>query len=282
MKKIEFECPECFKKRLIQIDEKSIKNSQRGLISINIINDQVCSHSFIAYLDNNYALRDTFTTDFTIELPKIKIKTEEINKKNIPKSDEINIDLIKLNIFPISFIFFLRCCFQNNKILILNDIKLMNLHLNNLFNYIFKDTFNINVFIKNREFYLSNKKEFKDFIVLDGKTIIRDKEKVLNQKKIKIEKSIIQKFFAENDSLINLIFLRNEINKAYELSKTIIELFKTLKKGEKININMVLEKLHEVYSSEISKTYLDFLIEIIKNYFQIKAPIIYENFLGFV
>jgi len=280
MVEIHINCPICSKKRILQISENAVKENPKGILTVNIINDSICPHNLVVYFDMNLNVRDIFTTDFTVQIPEMpKNDIEELDFKKI---EAFNTDLIKINLYPISLIYILKSCFYNKKVLILNELEFLKPFLETFFDLIFGESFTYFVLINSTNEYNVDKKNFKDFIIIDGKNIVRDKQKILNLKKNKIEKLIIQKFFTEYDSKTSLIILRNEIRKAFNFSKSIIEIVQNLEQKEKININIIIGKLQQVYKVNVSRYYLDFLIEIIENYFKVKVPIIYENILSFV
>lgn len=93
MESIKIQCPSCFKKRFIEIEENLVKTSQHGITAFNVGEDHICDHSFVAYIDRNLMVRDCFIVDFTIELPKFGLKgpSEEIR---IPDQEVINFYLL--------------------------------------------------------------------------------------------------------------------------------------------------------------------------------------------
>ena len=96
--------------------------------------------------------------------------------------------------------------------------------------------------------------------------IINGIEKI-NPKKIPIEKRIIHQFIAENNKGLSFIMLKNEIQKAFELSKFIAEYFDKVKDKKKLDLHEISEGLQEAYKTKISPVYLNFLFEIVENYF---------------
>lgn len=57
------------------------------------------------------------------------------------------------------------------------------------------------IFIKIKEKYQKNIRKYKDFLVLDDKKVINDKDKIIKPKEIKIERTIIQRFLAQKFSI---------------------------------------------------------------------------------
>jgi len=96
MAKVEIRCPACSKRGNIQLEESVINQSTRGVTAINIDKNQICPHSFVAYIDKNMDIRDCFLTDFQIELPIME--TKKIEDKEIPLTGAVDVELIKINI----------------------------------------------------------------------------------------------------------------------------------------------------------------------------------------
>ncbi len=266
MPKIEIRCPSCSTIGYFEVSEKIVKQSIRGLVSVKLGKNQVCSHSFIAYIDRNFIVRDCFVTDFLVELPEMEVDSMKINK--IPDSNVLDIDLIKINIYPLTLSYIIRSCLFKRKTLFLVDDEFLHNHLYQLFNFIFKNSFEIDISIEDSENYKKSKKSYKDFIILDNRKIIRDKNKILNPKKIKIERSFIHRFFAETAPNVNLIMLKNDIFKAFIISKEIMELISNYEGKEKLGKIKLINMLGEKKVIHISSLYLEFLLEVIKNYFK--------------
>ena len=115
MAKVEIRCPSCSKRGYIVLVEEVINQSSRGVTAINVSRDQICSHSFVAYVDKNLDVRDCFLTDFQIELPSME--QEEIEDKEIPGRELVDVDLIKINLHALQLSSILRgCFFKKNRI----------------------------------------------------------------------------------------------------------------------------------------------------------------------
>ena len=118
--------------------------------------------------------------------------------------------------------------------------------------------------------------------MINGLEIIKDKNEII-RKKIKIERAIVQKFLTESMSNSSLIILKNEIYKVHLLSKIIINFLKDYKKKELL-LKDLLDYLSEVNDTKIEISYLEFLLDVIKNYFKVDIPNTYTipNFLKFL
>ena len=282
MAKVELVCPDCSKRGHIEIEENLINKSERGISAVNVAEDLICSHSFVAYIDKNLAVRDCFLTDFKIELPEIELE-QKLEEVDLPDTEKIDVYLISINLNAIWLTYVIRGCFNKKKILILNDREFLYSHFMNFFEFIFKDSFKIDISFENKESYKNNKKNYKDYLIIDGGHVLNDKDKILKPKMIKIESSIVQKFLGEIDPKSSLIIIRNEIQKAYELSKDVIDFNNNLGENEELPSKKVIDNFIENRNIKIQSQYMNFLIEIVKNYFETEISMSSDvsDFLGF-
>lgn len=144
-----------------------------------------------------------------------------------------------------------------------------------------QNSFKFDLTVISEMVYKKNKSEFNDYVVFKNREIIRDKENVINLKRLEIEKSIVQKFLAEYDLMAGLFIIRNEINKAYEFSNSIVQLIKE-NEGKPISPRIIIKHISEKHTEKIQMPYLTFLIEIVSNYFKVEVPKIdgVSNLLG--
>lgn len=268
---IKIRCPSCGKWGDIEISEESIKTVSRGLIAVNVVANTICPDSFIAYVDKNLKVRDYFIADFQIELPET-IFEKSNQEKRILFEDSLDLDLIKLNIPAIILSYILRGIFFKQKIALVLEEDFLKTHITNFFNYITQDTFKSEISILSKDDYIINKKDFKDYLMLDNGGIINDKHKIINPKKIPIERRVIHQFLLENDKNLSFILLRNEMHKAFELSKYIANFFEKAEDKKKIDVHRISDNLQDTYKSKISSVYLKFLFEIAEYYFGINVP----------
>lgn len=270
MAKIEIRCPLCSKWDHIEISDDATKNVSKGLLTINIAAGMICEHSFIAYVDKNLIVRDCLVADFKIELPEGETSegTEELIT---PETDTIKFDLIKLNIPDTLMTYVFRAIFLGKKALILSDQEFLYNHIINFFKYITQNSFEFELKIISEMDYKKNKNEFEDYLIFRNRKVIRDKDKVINPKELEMEQSIVQKFFTEYDLMAGLIILRNEINKAYEFSISIIKFIEN-QKGKSLTSKIIIKHLSEQHDEKIAMPYLNFLIGIVRHYFKVDVP----------
>ncbi len=270
MARIEIRCPICSKWDHIEISDDATKNVSKGLLAINIAAGMICEHSFIAYVDKNLIVRDCLVADFKIELPEGET-SERTEDLIIPETDIIKFDLIKLNIPDTLMTYVFRAIFLGKKSLILSDQEFLYNYIINFFQYITQNSFEFDLKIISEMDYKKNKNEFEDYLIFKNREVIRDKNKVINPKGLEIERSIVQKFVAEYDLMAGLIILRNEINKAYEFSNSILKFIENYK-GKPLTSKIIINHLSEKHNEKIVMPYLTFLIDIVSHYFKADIP----------
>ncbi len=278
MPQIQIRCPSCNTNGIIEVEDNALKNVTRGLLAVYVKVNTICEHSFITYVDKNLKIRDYFITDFQIEIPE-KIPFEKIEEQ-IPESKIINLDLIKLNLPAILITYVIKSIFLKRKIVLIFEEEFLYSHIINFFKYITQDLFEINISIISNEEYNANSKTYKDFMVFDGNEIIRNVKKSINPKKLAVEKQIVYNFFSEVDGDSALILLRNDIQRAFMLSKAIVDIIQNQKRDEKINILKISKELEDTYQIKLDSKYLNLLIEIVRYYFKIDVPNISQSFLN--
>lgn len=278
MVKLEIRCPSCSKRGKIEVSEEAIKSTTRGLYAVNISEGIICDHSFVAYVDKNGAVRDCFMADFQIDLP-ISFPEQKIEEDLTPV-DGVNVSLIKLNLTASLIAYTIRAMIYKKEIIILSNQNYLYDDVLRFFDYITQNSFELKIsIIPKNEF---NLKDLNDPIVIKGREVIYDKEGIIDPKKIRVERTFVQKFLDEYDLTSSIIILKNELQRAYKLSETIVDIIKNLKKKEKVYSRKIIDKLAEVHNVKVQMPYLDFLYEIVENYFDIKIPKSsnISNFLG--
>jgi hypothetical protein len=281
MTKLEIRCPECKKRGYIDVSEEKIKETTRGLLAINVSEKIVCEHSFVAYVDKNLEIRDCFMADFQIELPSLEPATETKPQKAF--EEEFDLVLLKLNFPASSMAYLLYCLCTKKKLVIIYDQNFLESHLKNFIAYISKDSFEPYVKVISRDEYVNNKKEYSSYIILDENKITQHKDQIVDNSELNVERTIVQKFLAESNDQSSVIILRNELEKAYSLGNSIIEFINNFE-GKELQSKKVIDYLVENYGIEIKIPYLNFLFNIVQDYFGVDVPKSSEvsNFLGFL
>ena len=294
MKEIQVICPHCNERGHIEIPEDSHKDTSRGLLAVNIASNIICPHDFIMYIDRNFHIRDYFTTDFQIELPEIS-PPKKFEDLKLPEKDVINIDLIKLNTPAILIVHILKSIFLKKEITLIiePDLSFLNDHLINFLHYVTRDSFDFDMEIITSEEYKKNKKKYKDIMVFEGDSILRNVKKVIDPKKLKIERHIVMKFLTETDLAYSYLLFKNEIQKAHFLAKSVADFINNYKQiekpkskeisedsmiasilenvvsKEKVISMIVSDYLKDEHNVKVHKDYLNFLIDIVEHYFNV-------------
>ena len=269
---MEVRCPACNKIGNVAVEQELIDQSIRGLTVVNIPSNLICEHSFVAYVDKNRDIRDYILCDFLIDTPQIELELES-KKPQIRAHEDFDVDIIKLNLYPMLLVNILRGVFFKKKVLIVIDNEFLRGYIQQFLVVIFDETFSHDIILLSRKTYIRIKKEYKNYIIVENSTIIQDKDKILNPKKLKIEKNIVQKFFVDNGSKASLIIIKNEIKKNFILSKKIIEFKDNLKAEQRIDSKMLLDYFQSELDIKIQIPYLKYLLEIVRNYFQVDIEI---------
>ncbi|MFX1273844.1 MAG: hypothetical protein ACFFBP_13915 [Promethearchaeota archaeon] len=262
---IKITCPACNTKGYIQIKKEIILSSNRGITAVNVAEDLVCEHSFVAYIDRNLAIRDSFICDFKIDLPIVEIKTYE----EFVASKDYDVDIIKLNLLPSLMVNVLKGIFMGKKIIIISHNEFISNNFLGFFKNITNDSFPLELRAADRVEYKKNKKLYKDSLILDSTSVINDKDKIINEKNIKIEGAIVQKFFSEPDSKISVILIKNEINKIYILSQALIEFNKNFNEKKRFTLKQALDFFEKEYNFKMQIPFLEFLENVVEKRFNV-------------
>lgn len=279
MKKIEVRCPSCASIGFIEVSEVDVEKAKRGVFAVNVSEGFICEHSFVAYIDRNFIVRDTFITDFQLELPVI-IPKKSIDPKDSAQLDSINVSLIKLNLSASLIAYIIRAILHKRKIVLISDQQFMFDDVRRFFDYITINSYETELVIISEDQY--NNESYNDYIVFNRKDVIKDDDGIIDVKKISVERTLVQKFLEEYEPIPSLLYLQNGLQKTYELSETIVDIVKGLKKKEKIYSTKLIEDLSRIHNIKIQLSYLDFLFEIVENYFKVEVPKSSKvsNFLG--
>ncbi|MBD3341924.1 MAG: hypothetical protein GF353_22670, partial [Candidatus Lokiarchaeota archaeon] len=116
MKRVKIHCPVCNTSGKIQVDESLLENNQKGITAVNIEESIICSHSFVTYIDKNYNVRDSFVSDFKIDLPDIKIQKER-RLNEFKHLDKMNLDSLLSEISAVELASILNGVFSKQNVL---------------------------------------------------------------------------------------------------------------------------------------------------------------------
>jgi len=264
IKKVELQCPICMKLGYLSISSNYINKAERGMFAVEISKGLICEHAFIAYIDRNLIVRDSFTADFQVDSsngfnPQIPW-IDQVSKKTL------NLDLIKMNLTLPTLSYILKAIFFRKKMILIFEDSFLYDHILNFLNYITRDSFTIDVSIMAKQDYIPHMNLVNDYIVLERNKIIRAKNNILDNKNLVEERRIVQKFLNEYNMILSLITIKNEISKVYIYSRKIIKYIKNIEKPETKSARNLLKHLSNVHGIKIKPSYLSFLLDIVRNY----------------
>jgi hypothetical protein len=139
MKKIEVRCPSCTGRGFIEVSEDEVEKSKRGVFAVK---------------DKNFIVRDTFITDFQLELPEI-IPKKSIEPKTSTQLDSINVSLIKLNLSASLIAYIIRAMLHKRKIVLIFDQQFMFDDVRSFFDYITRTSFETEFVVISEDQYLT-------------------------------------------------------------------------------------------------------------------------------
>ncbi len=258
-------CPICFKKKEIQIPS-DLKDKSKSLITISIPINYVCDHTFQAFIDKDYQVRGYQKVDFELALYNNN-EREIIEKQLLTDEDFNNAAVIKWNFSPEILIYILRCIIFNKKMVIIisDSNKSLIKSMESFLNTIFWKNFKIEVIILLKTNYDKIKSDFKNDIVLSPKKILNDKQKILNSKKIGVERKIIDNFYKE-DRNYALIELEKKISDLYIISQYVIEIIDRRESKAFYNKFDIIDCLRNNYGINIEIQYFNLIRDIIRYY----------------
>ncbi|MFW9940508.1 MAG: hypothetical protein ACFFFT_05665 [Candidatus Thorarchaeota archaeon] len=280
MAKIEVRCPICSKWEKIEISDDATKNITKGLLAVNIAAGMICEHNFIAYVDKNLTVRDCLITDFKIEAPETSA-TEGIDSTVSPEIKSINYDLIKLNIPELLMASVFKAIFLGKGVIMISDDNFLTDQIIHFFKNAMLNLFENEIIALSKNDYKTEHKIYENYIIFEKRKLIQDIENLIDPKKLDIERSIAKKFLDEYDLVTGLIILRNEIQKAFEFSKTLAD-FITNSDKKAWTSKILIDHIYERHNERIQMNYLTFLYDIVKYYFKVDVPKIegVSKFLG--
>ena len=270
MAKIEVRCPVCSNWDNIEISDDATKNVAKGLLAVNITAGMICEHTFIAYVDKNLIVRDCLIADFKIEAPEV-LTTEGTEDDIVPEAGSINHDLIKFNIPQLLMASVFKAIFLGKGVIFISVDQFLADHIIYFFKYAMQNLFENDIIAMSKIDYKNDQKNYENYIIFEKRAVIQDKDKSINPKKLEIEKSIAKKFLGEYDLVTGLIILRNEIQKAFEYSKTLVD-FITNSEKKAWTSRILIDHINEVYNERIQMNYLTFLYDIVNHYFKVEVP----------
>lgn len=279
MVNLEIRCPNCSKRGKIEVSEEKIKSTTRGLYAVNVSENIICEHSFVVYVDKNLSVRDSFMADFQIDMPP-PISKQKIDEDISKLTEKIDVSLIRINFTASILAYFLKAIIRKKKIIIISEKDFLTEHLSYFIKFICSESFDVEHEIIHIDDY--DNTQHGDHVVFQGNEVMKDDDDIFNSKHIKVERTIIQTFLNEIDPTGSMILLKNELTRIYQLSETIVDMIKNLKKNEKLYSKKVISDIENLRGVKLQIPYLDYLYEVVENYFEVEIPRSsnISNFLG--
>ncbi|MFX1273426.1 MAG: hypothetical protein ACFFBP_15435 [Promethearchaeota archaeon] len=276
--KITIYCPICKTMGQVRIEKNIVTMSDKGVTAVNVAENLICEHSFVTYIDKNLDIRDSFVCDFRIEIPQIGVPEIETQDTKL----NFDLSIVKINLIPSVLARIIRAVLMGEKIVFISEQEFLNGHYIRFLEYVFGATFNIDLIFLTNNDYKKNKKNYKNHIVIDSVKVIRDKKKLIEQSKLKIELAFVQQFYKEYDEITSLIIFKNEIDKIERIIHQILKFHKTQKEGREFNTKQAINYLRSIYKIIVPLPYFNFLLDIIESYFSINLnrPSKMIDFLG--
>ncbi len=270
-KQVFIQCPVCKKSGKIEVPKKKIEEKSSGL-SIIIVKKLICEHVFLAYIDKNFIMRESEEV-YYVPSPEIIEKSKEIKEEFF---DDHEMVMIQMNLYPLTLSYILKCFLNNQSVgIILEENQdFLKPTYEKLFNYLFNRTFEINYQILSEYDYSNLKNELDLPIIIKNVEILKDEHGFLTENEFAVERGFINKFYNENYGRDTLKALKLEINNAFMLANTTKNY---ITNNKKLNLNKIIKYLENEFKINVDIKYAEFLLEIIKNYFNLEVKSIYKN-----
>jgi hypothetical protein len=215
--------------------------------------------------------------DFQIELPElapIPAEQEELIEEQPP----IDLSLMKINLSASLLIYLLKSILLKKRIVLISRDDFINSLIVGFLKSVTQGNFKFEVLFLSEEDFEKGSDEFTDAMIFDGPRIINNVDDLIKPKKMKVEKNIVHNFLSEADFNSSTIMFRNELQKAFLLSNSILEIVKKMNNLNKFNISKVAKDLEKKYNVKINNEYMEFLVDIVRNYYEINLPSAAESF----
>lgn len=271
LKKVLISCPICHKSGNVKVPTDIVKSKRTGLSTITV-ERRICDHTFLIYVDKNFNMRESEKIDY-IQAPSIIAEVDK-PKEIVFTTEEI--ENLSTNFYPLMLSYILKSLFFNQKIAIVLENKKESLIpiFEKFLEYIFKDTFNIHYYVVSYDTYVSTNKRSKCNIVIQDIDILKDQYNILKDGEFGVERGFIQKLYDGDFKKETIKDLTLDIENAFILSKFVSDL---LDEKKRLNINKIIKNLKSEFSIEIDVRYAEFLVSIVKHYYDKKVKHLYKN-----
>ena len=264
-------CPICKKSGHIKVPEDVVKAKRTGLSTVTV-ERRICEHTFLVYVDRNFNMRESEKIDY-IQSPAIVAQVDK--PKEVIFSDE-EITFIKSDFYPLMLTYTLKSFLNNqNTAIVLENGKDALIPIYEKFlNYIFEDSFSIAFQIIPYDTYVSSKIRSNSNIVIQNVDILKDQHHILRNADFRVERGFIQKLYDGDFKKETIKNLKLEIENAFILSKAVKDL---IDKKKRLNLTKIIKYLKKEFRIEVNVRYAEFLIDIVKNYFNTEVKELYKN-----
>ncbi|TFG08112.1 MAG: hypothetical protein EU539_03250 [Promethearchaeota archaeon] len=269
---VEIICPICRTKKVINIPMRIIDQSKQ-LTTLLIPADRICDHAIVPFIDKHLKVRGYQKLDASLE--EIETRSEQISEI---RAEDIDIIEIKMNLRPEMMIHALSGLFYKKKVLLIIEDDLTYLHdtINEFFEFIFQKSFELNLFILTKESYKKKKTIYREYLVLEGKNIIGKHKKIFDLKALNMQEEFVKRFYMEGDSIISIKNLKDYIRQTHALSSKLLEYYDKLDPDQPLQIRNAIRFLEDTHFMKIKRPYFHFLIDVIKNYFNIEITLVQD------
>ena len=281
MVQLDIRCPKCSRNRMLTLNPEDIKLKPSGLISINIEKNFTCEHSYIAYIDHHFNIRDYFDLDYSVELPEVILEEKkDIIAKEAIISVEFDFDLIKLNITPNILTIIFKAIISKTPCVFVRDKDILFGYLIPFFKTITKNSFEFELELVSEEEYKNTKSKLKKSVIVNSTTVLNSPSKFIDIKKLKVEKRIINTFMAELDTQEGLKKIKRHAKIAFDLAGIVRDYAINHPKEKHFYSKNILDYLANTYKITITPNYLDFIVEIINHYFKVPFKLSMVHYSG--
>ena len=188
---------------------------------------------------------------------KLSSKFKILNRANELKPQEIDTYSIKIHVKPAELSHALNTfLFKRKGVFLIKKESNLKQKILDFFNFIFQDSFNIDITVKPKKFFNKNKN-----------LVILLEKKVLDVNKLKYLIELVKEFYSEPDSISAIIDLRDKIRETFVLSKKIFEIADNQEKIVYLYKKPLIKELENIFYVKLRRNYLFYLREIVKNYF---------------
>ncbi len=277
------QCPSCSKRGYITVNARQITEASKTMILVKVEKKFICEHDFLIYIDKNFSVRNVFQCEQVV-LPSTKLKREIVTEVDF---SEFKIDLVKMNVYQPTFWYIFRTLLFGKKVLLVvdSDVRYLIPNVLKFFHFLFEDLLEVNLQIIGESEFTEKTNEFQNFVIIKNLDVVKDKQNLIKSYSLAVEKEITHMFFENNNHEASLIDLKDKIQDIYRISRVTRDFLEDYlkefkeggKKSKKLNIYTIIRYLKKNQKINVSLRYCDYIVQIVKNYYQIEVPPLYDG-----